>query len=72
MKNLTKSVKTLAIGTLFAAGSMVATTASAIESGPGGTVIMYLYNWSTVQNLCAQVTCISIVPQGNGWKVTWK
>lgn len=72
MKNLSKSIKTLGVSALFAASSMVSTTASAIEGGPGGTVIMYKHTWSAVQNLCSHVNCISIVPQGSGWRVTWK
>ena len=72
MKSLSKCIKTAAMGALFATTAMTSTMATAIESGPNGTVIMYLHTWNTVQNLCAQVTCVSIVPSGMGWLVTWR
>ncbi|MCJ8275089.1 MAG: hypothetical protein MJK04_37510 [Psychrosphaera sp.] len=74
MKNLTKCIKTVALGTLFASSALLSTAVTAIEGGDNGEITQYMSTWSGVLNLCGQtyVTCLNTRASGSGWYVTWK
>lgn len=72
MKTTLKCIKTAAVSALFATSALLSTGATAIEGGDGGTVIQYASQWSVVQHLCSNFTCVNVRSSGHGWYVTWK